>query len=95
MSLRTLVALAGMLAFTACARRLPCASSALLEGGPPVLDARFSVASCCAGPTYAWNGRACVGLPPATLCGCACAGRDCDKVFSSREQCERAYQHCG
>lgn len=77
-----------------CARR-PCASTSLLPGAPPLLDAKFSVASCCSGPLYVWTGQSCAETTSLALCGCECTGKDCDKIFWSREACERAYAHCG
>jgi hypothetical protein len=88
-----LALLAAALTCSACFRR-PCGSSTVLGGAVPVLDARFSVASCCGGPRYVWNGSACTEVRGLTLCGCDCSGRDCDKVFSSLVACERAYDHC-
>ncbi len=82
------------LAFSGCFRR-PCGSSTTLRGTTPFLDAHFSVPECCVGRSYVWNGTACTEVPALALCGCSCSGRDCDKVFSSLESCERAYRHCG
>jgi hypothetical protein len=39
---------------------------------------------------YAWNGKECVGLG-----GCSCQGTDCDKTYSSVEECKKVHLSCG
>ena len=80
------------LSIAAGACRHDCAAS----GAP---RAHFMVASCCSGqPQYYWDGRAqdCVALSAigSQNCGCVCDGKDCDRLFWSRDACRKEYSHC-
>lgn len=39
---------------------------------------------------YTWDGKQCKGVS-----GCKCVGKDCAKLFSSKQACVNAYAHCG
>jgi hypothetical protein len=52
------------------------------------MDAKASGARCAAIAGYRYNGELCEGI------ACSCVGSDCDRVFASMEECDRAHDGC-
>lgn len=62
-------------------------------------DVAFSYAPpafrCPSTTIYAWDGKACVGHSTASDGGALrCKGKDCQKIFKSKEACEEAHAAC-
>jgi hypothetical protein len=64
------------------------------SGGTPAsadcqpMDAKSSAAACAAIAGYVWNGSIC------TTVLCDCEGADCDRMFATADECDRAYREC-
>jgi hypothetical protein len=52
------------------------------------MDAHDGQANCGAVVGYSFNGRVCTPI------SCACEGSDCEQLFASIEDCDRAYAEC-
>lgn len=63
------------------------AGATQLDGCAP-MDAKASGARCAGIAGYRWNGQLCEGI------ACACVGSDCDRVFATMEECDRAHDGC-
>lgn len=77
-------------------KKLTCGSASLHEndhGRCDPMDARAThddeLGPCDCFLGYAWDGEQC-----AMLGDCACEGNDCDKLFTSQEECEAAQAAC-
>jgi hypothetical protein len=71
----------------------PPASSAGASGAPEpgrcqAMDARASGAPCAGTAGYRWSGQLCEGI------ACSCVGSDCDRIFATMEECDRAHDPC-
>jgi hypothetical protein len=64
------------------------AAGAPSSSGCQPMDAKASGARCAGTVGYRYNGQLCEGI------ACSCVGSDCDRIFATMEECDRAHDGC-